>query len=90
MNKITPGHLRAIILAMGVLLIGLGLSKAVFKVGLADETEKTISSGLFFGAAIACLYLFKLRMEEAKGRKSSADRPGAQLRPPDANGGKGK
>jgi len=77
MIKVTPRLLRAFILAMGVLLILLGLSKPIFKVGLPDGTEKTLSSVLFFSAAIACLYLFKLRREEAQNRSGSARDPGA-------------
>jgi len=75
MNKISPGQLRAIILVLGFLLIGLGLVKVVFKVGLPDETEKSVSSALFLCAAVACLYLFKLRREEAKDAKRKDEGP---------------
>ncbi|HTT70488.1 MAG TPA: hypothetical protein VMG32_04635 [Anaeromyxobacteraceae bacterium] len=72
-KKITPRHLRALILAFGLALIGLGLAKALFKVGFSEQTEKTLSSYLFLAAAVACLYLFKLRREEAKDRKRSEE-----------------
>lgn len=85
--KLTVKQLRGVILAMAVGLILFGTTKALFKYDLGPEVEKWISQGLFFGAAIAFVYMFQLRKKEREeaARKAAGPpgAPGAPAAPPE-------
>ncbi len=81
--KLTVNQVRGLILAMAAGLIVFGLSKAVFKYDLGAETEKWISQGLFFGAAIAFVYLFQLRKKERQEAARKAAERGTAEPPPE-------
>jgi uncharacterized membrane protein YdjX (TVP38/TMEM64 family) len=61
--KLTEKHLRAVVIACGVLLVGFGFAKAVFHFDLGERAERWISNALFVGAAVAFLQMFRLRRQ---------------------------
>ena len=61
--KLTEKNLRALVIACGVLLVGFGLVKALFRFDLGERAERWIANALFVGAAVAFLQMFKLRRQ---------------------------
>ena len=61
--KLTEKHLRALVIASGVLLVGFGLAKALFHFDLGERAERWITNILFVAAAVAFVQMFKLRRQ---------------------------
>jgi hypothetical protein len=61
--KLTENHLRTLVMACGLLLVALGAAKGIFGLTLGEKPDRWVCDGLFFGAALAFLQLFKLRRQ---------------------------
>ena len=61
--NLTVKHLRILVLACGVLLVGLGVAKAVFGLDVGERAERWITNGAFIVAAVAFLQMMKLRRQ---------------------------
>lgn len=67
--KLTERHLRTLTLACGLLLIAFGAARGIFGFDLGEKADSWISDGLFFGAALAVLQLFRLRRQARDAAK---------------------